>query len=445
MKKKRNKIILILLSVITITLPAQEIWTLEKCIERAVKKNISIKQTELDLKIIKENKKTAISRFIPNINLGGSHSWNVGLNQNITTGVLENMTTSSASINANIGLDLFTGLQNIQQLYKANLNVLASQYQLDDMKEDISLMVANAYLQILFNKENLTVQESQLEIANKELFIAQERLNTGVIPKGDVIEIEAKVANMEQNVLIAENNYRISRIALAQLLLIPDYENFEIAEERYDLPNNEILNQDINSIYNIALSNRNDIKLAQTNLKIAKKDLAIAKSTLLPQVSGFYSFNSRVLFDEQNSFIDQLDANAGEIFGIQISIPIFNQMSVQTNIKQNKLNIKKAEYAIKQMELDLENTILQAYTDAKGSLKTYEAAEKTLSARKLAYEYAKERFDNGAMNTFNFLQAQQRYESAQSELIRTKYDYIFKLNVLKFYFATPNFMNKDSS
>ena len=74
---------------------------------------------------------------------------------------------------------------------------------------------------------------------------------------------------------------------------------------------------------------------SQNNLKIAKKDLAIAKSTLLPQVSGFYSFNSRVLFDEQNSFIDQLDANAGENFGVQISIPIFNQMSVQTNIKQN--------------------------------------------------------------------------------------------------------------
>ena len=83
----------------------------------------------------------------------------------------------------------------------------------------------------------------------------------------------------------------------------------------------------------------------------------------------------------------------------------------------------------------MENTIYQAYTDANGSLKAYEAAEKTLSARKLAYEYAKERFDNGAMNTFNFLQAGQRNEAAQSEMIKTKYNYIFKLKVLEFYFG----------
>ncbi|MBT5750816.1 MAG: TolC family protein, partial [Flavobacteriales bacterium] len=232
----------ILLLFLNANTQAQEVWTLERCVNRAIDKNISIKQSQSDLESISLGKTTAIANFLPNLNLGSSHSWNVGLNQNITTGLLENMTTTSASMNANVGIDIFNGLQNIQQLYRANLSILASQYQLADMKENISLLVANSYLQILFNRESLGVQQSQLTIANEEFIIAQERLKTGIIPEGDVLEIEANVAAIEQNVVVAENNYQLSKIALAQLLLISDIENFEIAQETAITAESTILN-----------------------------------------------------------------------------------------------------------------------------------------------------------------------------------------------------------
>ena len=347
--------------------------------------------------------------------------------------LLVDHTTTSA----NVGIDLFNGLHNIQQLYRANLSILASQYQLADMKENISLLVANSYLQILFNRESLGVQQSQLNVANEELIIAQERLKTGIIPQGDVLQIEANVATIEQNVVVAENSYQLSKISLAQLLLISEIDNFEIAQETAIIPESTILNRNVNSIYLTAVSKRNDVKLAETNLKIAKKDLAISRSNSLPKLSGSYSYNSGVLFNGANddSNILAFPIKAGQVFGLNLSVPIFNGMTNNTNIRRNKLNIQKSTYALEQVKLDLENTINQAYNDAKGSLKAYQAAEKTLKARKLAYEYAKERFDNGGMNTFNFLQAGQKYEAAQSELIKTKYNYIFKLKVLEFYFG----------
>jgi len=427
--------LIILFTSLSISMQGQEVWTLEQCIKRAIEKNISIKQSQADLKSTALGKTTAIANFLPSLNLGSSHSWNVGLNQNITTGILENMTTRSASMNANVGIDLFNGLQNIQQLYRANLSILASQYQLADMKENISLLVANSYLQILFNRGSLGVQQSQLNVANEELIIAEERLKTGIIPQGDVLEIEANVATIEQNVVVAENNYQLSKIALAQLLLIPDFSNFEIAQETAITPEPAILSTNVNTIYSKAVAKRNDVKLAETNLKIAKKDLAISRGSILPKLSGFYSYNSRILFDDPSDISHQLDRNAGQNFGLQLSIPIFNGMANNTNIRRSKINIQKSTYALEQVKLDLENTINQAYNDAKGSLKAHQAAEKTLKARKLAYQYAKERFDNGGMNTFNFLQAGQRYEAAQSELIKTKYNYIFKLKVLEFYFG----------
>ena len=422
-----------LLLFLNISTKAQEVWTLEKCVNRAIDKNISIKQSQADMKITSLSKTTAIANFLPSLNLGSSHSWNVGLNQNFTTGPLENMTTTSA----NVGIDLFNGLHNIQQLYRANLSILASQYQLADMKENISLLVANSYLQILFNRESLGVQKSQLNVANEELIIAKERLNTGIIPQGDVLEIEANVATIEQNVVVAENNYQLSKISLAQLLLISKIDNFEIAQETAIIPESTILNTNVNSIYLTAVAKRNDVKLAETNLEIAKKDLAISRGNALPKLSGSYSYNSGVLFNEPNddSNILAFPAKAGQVFGLNLSIPIFNGMTNNTNIRRSKIAIQKSTYALAQVRLDLENTINQAYNDAKGSLKAYLAAEKTLKARKLAYEYAKERFDNGGMNTFNFLQAGQKYEAAQSELIKTKYNYIFKLKVLEFYFG----------
>jgi len=442
MKTKMKSIIFTAIIILySVELSAQKKWTLNECIERAINKNISIKQSKADLKSTSLNKTTAIANFLPSINLASSHSWNVGLNQNITTGLLENMTTTSASLNANVGIDLFNGLQNIQQLYRANLSILASQYQLADMTENISLLVANSYLQILFNRESLGVQYSQLTIANEELIIAQERLKTGIIPKGDVLEIEANVATIEQNVVVAENNYQLSKISLAQLLLISEIDNFEIAQETATNPESSILNTNVNTIYLTAVAKRNDVKLAKTNLKIAKKDLAISKGSILPKITGYYSYSSRILFDNPNSISNQLDINAGENFGVQLSIPIFNGMANNSNIKRNKINIQKSNYALEQVKLDLRNTINQAYNDAKGSLKAYQAAEKTVAARKLAYEYAKERFDNGGMNTFNFLQAGQRNEAAQSEMIKTKYNYIFKLKVLEFYFGEASLQN----
>jgi outer membrane protein len=428
-----------LLLTITSNVIAQETLTLKECIERAIEKNISIKNSTLDLLNSSENKKIAIGNFIPNFNISGNHSWNTGLTQNITTGLLENQTTENSSVNMSVGVNLFNGLANIRRLHRANLDLLAKKYQLNDMKEDISLLIANSYLQILFNKEQLEVQMSQLDIAKKELKIAQTKFTNGVIPKGDLFEVEANLAKSEQSLVIAENNYFISKISLAQLLMIDDYSNFEIADENYDIPETNILGKSAIEIINESVKHRNDIKLAETNLRIAIKDEKISRSSLIPSISAYYSYNSRVIIDAPTSLKNQFDLNAGESIGLQINIPVINGFTTRSNIKKSQLNVLRSRNFLDQARLDLENTINQSLNDAKGAMKAYEAAKKTELARKTAYNYAKERFENGAMNGINFFQAQQLFESSQSDLIKAKYDYIFKIKVLEFYFGMDDF------
>ena len=436
---KNNISFLIFLLFFSFSSFAQEKLSLKDCIERAIEKNISIKNSSLDLLNSTENKKTAIGNFVPSFNINGNHSWNTGLTQNITTGILENQTTENSSINMSVAVDVFNGLANIRRLHRANLDLLAKKYQLEDMKEDISLLVANSYLQILFNKEQLDVQKSQLKISQEELKNAKEKFNNGVIPEGNLFEIEANLALSEQNVIMAENSYQLSKLSLSQLLMFEDSNNFDIADDNYEIPQTDILNKDAKEILEEAMKNRNDIKLAETNLEIAIKDQQISKSALLPSASAFYSYNSRVIMDAPTSLKSQFDLNAGESIGLQLNIPIINGWSSRAGIKKSKLNVLRNKNLLDQTKMDLENTIYQALNDAKGAMKSYEAAKKSEIARKTAYEYAKERFENGALNTINYFQAQQLFETAQSELIKAKYDYIFKIKVLEFYFGIPDF------
>ena len=143
-----------LLSITSFVVSAQgTAYTLEECVLIALDKNISIKQSELDLKGASIDKDDAIGNFMPRLSLQSQHIWNNGLSQNITNGLIENLTTQFSSFGGNIGVTVFNGRQNINQLSRANLSIIARQYQLDDMKDDISLFVANAYLQVMFNKE----------------------------------------------------------------------------------------------------------------------------------------------------------------------------------------------------------------------------------------------------------------------------------------------------
>jgi outer membrane protein len=454
---------------------AQQTWTLQECVNRAIEMNISIKQSKLDYAGSEIEKQGAIGNFLPNINVGSNHSWNIGLNQNITTGLLENVTTQFTSMNLNMNVNIYGGLQNINRLHRANLSILASQYQLEDMTENIALLVANSYLQILFSKESLSVQILQLDITNSELKRINELVNSGVVPKGDLYEIEANLASQEKNLVDAQNAYYLSKISLAQLLLIDDFENFEIANETYDIPISDVMSKTPEEIFNYAVSNKKEIKIFETNLDIAKKDLEISKASLKPTLSAFYSYSSRIGYSDRlvptdeisytpigvvegtgervvapytkmttsgpQSFSKQFDLNAGQNFGLSLNIPILNNFSRRSNVNRTKINILRTENSLQQKKLDLENTVNQSFSDSNGAYKAYLASKKLIKARELAFEYAKNKFQVGAMNSFDFTQAKQRYELAQSELIRTKYDYIFKLKVLEFYFGVPITVN----
>ena len=427
-------------------------WTLRECVDYALKNNISIKQSELDLQSSQISKKDALGNFLPNINANASHSWNIGLNQNITTGLLENQTTQYTSAGLNSNVTIYNGLQNVNRLRRSNLTILSSQYQLAKMKDDIGLNVANAYLQILFNKENVKVQKDQLANDERQLAKTEELVKAGSIARGDLLDAQATVAADRQKVIAAENTLFLSKLSLAQLLQLDDFKNFDTADANYTPSMSPTLSESPETIVAKAKQERVELKIARTNLEAAEKDLKVAKGAYHPSITGFYGFGTRASYSDRivgidangnyiltgpKSLFDQFSDNKGHNFGLQLSIPILNGFSTSNAVARSKIALERSKIAQKQAELDLERNVFTAITDAKGALNAYESAQTALEARKNAFEYAQEKFKVGMMNSFDLSQAQTLYTNAQSEVIRTKYDYIFKVKVVEFYFGIP--------
>ncbi|WP_431132377.1 TolC family protein [Psychroserpens mesophilus] len=452
-------------------------WTLIECVEHALQNNISVKQSELDLEATEADKLSAIGNFLPSFSAGAGVSENTGLSFNPVTNNAQTTTFLSVTGRINVGYTLFDGLRNFRTLQRAEISKLASQYRLDKMKDDISLFVANGYLQAILNKANLKVLKSQNEVTKEQIQRTQELVDAGSLPRGDLLEIQATDASEQQAIINAENNLRISLISLAQLLLIKDYENFDVQDEGYDIIDGGIADKDISEILAQAKESRSEIKIAEENVSLAVKDLQISRSSYYPSLSAFFGYDTR--YTNATSFIQELDAanpstteqigvvqstgepvvgqfpnlltrevgadpftqqlweNDGISYGVQLNIPIFNGFATRSNVMRSKVNLERTKYQLEQAELDLESTVYQAYVDAKGSLKSYEAAMKAVESQELAYDYAKERYDVGLTNAFDFSQSKLRYDNSKIELNRAKYDYIFKLKVLELYFGIP--------
>ena len=345
--------------------------------------------------------------------------------RNITTGVLETQTLRNSSYSITAGVRIFGGLANIRTLDRSELSRIAAEYNVAKLKDDIALNVAISYLGVLLNKESLKVLEAQNLVTQEQIEQTQLLVEGGVLPRGDLLEIQATNATEKQNIVSAQNTITVSLISLAQLLNIEEYQTFDIAEQDYNLIGEEVLDNIPEVIVDMAKESRYDLRIAEQNLAIAEKNLQISRSSLMPTLDGFFNYNTReqggaVSFNQgldatnpfltqtigvvegtgQNvitqvpntivttqdlGFIEQLYLNDGISYGLSLNVPIFNGWSVKNQVKRNEINVRQLEFVKQQTELDLETAVHQAYTDAKAAKEAYKAAQTALASHALAY------------------------------------------------------------
>lgn len=449
------KILVVFTFLTAISAQAQTIWTLKDCVNYAIENNISVKEVALDTLISIENIRSAKGNFLPTANATGSQNYNFGsfIGQ---TGVRISRDTRGNNFGLNVGMNLFNGFQNSNIKKQAFIGLESSKLQLDILKDNIMVLVANNYLTILFNKENLKIAEQQKEITEKQIEQLTELVQSGVKARSELLNIEAQLASDKEGIVNAQNNLDIAVLNMAQLLQI-SHKGLEFDDISVELPSVELMYNDSDEIFGKAVVDRPEIKRAELQIENSDYNIEIAKGAYYPSLrigAGLGTSyqhtqgkeDQRPIIDPNdpnnivwipNGFGKQLSDNLGYYMGLNLNVPIFNGNRTKASVNRAKVNSLKAGYRLEKEKQDLRANIETAFTDAKAALNQYLASEASVEAQKLAFENAQDSYDLGVMNSFDFEQVRSRYVNAQTALVRSKYNFVFKSKLLEFYFGIP--------
>jgi len=443
MKKMKTNIkkslAVVLFFVVALGFAQQKKWTLRECVNHALENNITVLQGENTLLSNDQDVLAAKGNFYPSFSGNINQGLSLG-NAELFQGQFVDRTAQTTSIGVNLNQTIFDGFRNTYVYKQAKINREANELDLNRIKDDISLNVANAYLNVLFNKENLDAAQSQYEFSEKQLEQVQELVDSGVQPVANVYDAEANLANDAQALTTAENNYDLALLSLSQLLQLP-FDGFDVEIIDIDDPSEALLYNDVRPILESAYQNRYEIKVAEKNIENAELGTQISKSGYYPTVTFGYGFGSNAFFtnltDTEDTFFNQLNDQKAHTFNLNVRIPIFSRFQNKTSVARSKIQEENSKLNLEQAKLTLESNVQRAFTDAKAAFRTYQAATKSLESQQLAFDNSQERYNIGAMNAFDLEQARIRLINAQTSLINAKYDFVFKTKVLDFYMGKP--------
>jgi outer membrane protein len=450
---------------------AQKVWSLKECVDYALQNNITVKQSEISALISETNQTQSFFNFFPSLNGSGSYSTNSGRSVDPTSYQFTTSTIQSGNVSLNSSVTVFNGFQLQNQLRQSRLDYMSSKYDLEKIKDDISLNVAAAYLQVLYSNEQLKASNDRLDALKKQRDRTKLLTEAGTLPAGSLLDAEAQVANEEYTKITAENSLVSSYLSLTQLLNLDSIGDFKTENPKTEIPDQSILNIPVSDIYTASLKIKPEIKSAEYKVLSAQKGVSISRGAYFPRLSLFGSLSSSYSSEsqtpiagqqphligyydsqsitsggetvlsplysdflyEKTTLKDQFDNNFYKSVGINLSIPIFNGLSSRTSVQRAKLNYENVKYSAEFTKSQLYKSIQQAYADAVAALNKYKASEKSVDALTQSFKYTDKKFNAGLITSLDFLTARNNLTLAESNLLQAKYDFIFRLKVLDLY------------
>lgn len=462
----------IFLSLLSFSLHAQNAWNLQQCIEYSLDHNIDLKINELQVNLQEDQLLQSKLQMLPSLNANGNYVENWGKAVDRYTNEFADARTKSINFYVQTQVTLFNGFQLLNTVKKNNFMLEAQKQNLNYNRDMKAMEITTAFLQILYDKENLTQQKQQVSYSQMQVERTSALVEAGSVPKGDLFNIQSQLATEQAGYIEAENKLNMNFLSLKQLLFLPADTVFDIYAPQIELTGDISQIPNPFATYEYALGNRPEIKNAEYQLLSSETDLKIAKGAISPNLSFGGSLGSgysgaNVIQDgtptlagfqptgdytsagdtvitpiynystKSKPFIDQVFDNRNISFGLYLSVPIFNGWSTNTSISQSKIAQHQAELQLEKSKVELRQTIEQAHADARSAMKQYEASKLQVDALEEAFKYAEQRFEARTITAFEYNDAKTKLLVAQGNLINSKYNYIFRVKILDFYNGRP--------
>lgn len=456
-----------------------KVWTLEECIAYARDNNITLAQSRLNVESAEVDFFQSKTAFAPTINgsLFAGYSFGQRLDQyNL---VFVNQRTTSANLGVNGSLLLFGGLQNINRLKQAKYALEANKLSVQQSENDLSLNLTNAYLQLLFAMDRLSITEGQIQLTQNQYERTKTLYEAGAATKGEMLNIEAQLTREMINKVNAENSIQQTKLTLIQLLNLSE-SNLEIQKLQVELPADAeaMLGRSPFEVYMEAAGRHPGIQSAETSVRASEKGVAVAKGAFSPSLflsasygTGYSSLSQRVtdtlvtitplpplvvptyggdtvsipqtpLVDvsfkrETQPLFQQLRINQNTQVGLSLSIPILNGLQNHAALRRAKIQLLNSRLNVDLQRQNLRTLIQTAFNDARAGFITFQANKKNVEALTEAFQYAEEKFNAGAMNALDYSNAKTQLNNAELETLLARYEFIYRIKILEFYLGKP--------
>lgn len=450
LKSIMRKFWIVFFGISVLGLNAQKKWSLEECVNYAVEHNLQIIQNNYNKQIQDANLKIAKNQYLPGVSANLSNNGSFGQQRYINVTQRNDNFTNSANIGAD--MLLFNNGRLEKTVRKTEFEVEAAQYDTQTITNNISLQIAQQYLTILLNKEITKISESALQNAERQYNRAKITTDVGTTAKTVLAEAEAARARERQNLKTSEINTRRSLFALAQLLQLTDYQNFDV-EDVPVMENPEAPLYAADNIINTAYGNQPQIKAAEARIRAAEAQTQITRTAFWPTITanaglGTSYFNSLVRGNvgynpesgqsvNESGFFKQYTDNFGQQLGVSANIPIFNKGITRLQVEQSKLNEEIAKNSFAQQKQEVLQNVQKAQFDAESNYDAFIAALETEKSSELALDFAQKSYDAGRSTIYDLNVARNNYANAQGSVAQAKYNYLFSMKLLNFYAGIP--------
>lgn len=468
------KRILFFLSLVASATFGQEVkktWTLRELVDYAIANNLTVKRSNYSLRTGEINLLQSKMAMLPNLNASGFYGINWGRTIDPTTNIFTENEVQNSNLSATSTLLLWNGFRLFYGVKQNDIELDAANEDLIKARNDVILNVITLYLNVVFNKELLAVAQFQVKSTSEQLERTRKLSDAGSVPIGDVLNLEAQLATNEVNVIQQENALNLSLLQLKQAMQLPASTPLDVELPQVDISNEATITKSAEEIYEIATMAMPEVKAAELRKRSSLYAFRSTKGNLYPRISINGNYNT-VFSDQRQQFApdggttdvpigfvqgvgtpvlrttssgsyyvptlgDQYRNNLGRSVGLNVQIPIFNGLQARSAVQRAAISRDLADIASIEVQNQLRQTVETAYNNAIAALKTFNSTEKQVKARDEAFRMTKQRYNLGAVNFVDYQVAENNLFQAQSDLLRAKYEFIFRKKVLDFYQGLP--------
>lgn len=416
---------------------AAQAWSLRQCISYALEHNITVKQQDVTRQQREIDLSTAKNSRLPDLNGSASQNWSFG--RGLTSeNTYSNTNTSSTSFSLGTSVPLFSGLKIPRTIELNKLNLEAATADMEKACNDISVQVAQAYVQILYDMEMCDVAQRQISIDSLQVVRLKEMYRNGKASGVDVAQQEATLAQSRLTYTQADNDCRLAVLALTQLLELPSPEGFAIIRPDAGVidPSAGAVPPSPDEIYQEAITFKPEIKAELYRLKSTEMNIKIAQSALLPTLSlnaGIGSNYYKTSGFKAESFGRQMRNNFSQYIGLSLNVPIFNRFATRNSIRSAKLERETQQLQLDNVRKNLYKEIQQAYYNTIATRAKYESSMEASRSNKAAFDLMSAKYEYGKANITEFNEAKNNWLKAESDLVIAKYEYVYDTSLIDFY------------